>query len=191
MHITSITVLLLGLTFSIKKNADIVMLIITGIYGVSCFHLWAKTLESIKFVFFSWHIKQHASFMTYFGLQSSPSISEIKHAKIFFIIPFTYSKTASGFPLQPGIQVYFSSSIFLPSLTTKHHSTEQIPTVTCTSLFFKLLLIYSLHLECLLIAKPLRLMSKLKSLIESTFSFFLVGGLCWDFSLVTASGGYS
>ena len=114
--------------------------------------------------------------MTHFGLQSSPSISEIKHAKIFFIIPLTYSKTASGFPLQSGIQVYFSSSIFLPSLTTKHHSTEQIPTVMCTSLLFELLLVYSLHLECLLIAKPSRLMSKLKSLIKYTFSFFLGGG---------------
>lgn len=91
---------------------------------------------------FSWHIRQHASFMTHFGLQSSPFISEIKHI-IFFIIPFTYSKTADGFRLQPGDKVYFSSSIFLPSLTTKHHSTEQIPTVTCcTSLLFKLLPIF-------------------------------------------------
>lgn len=37
MHITYITSLLLGLTFSIKKNADIVMWIITGICGYHVF----------------------------------------------------------------------------------------------------------------------------------------------------------
>ena len=93
------------------------MLIIMEIYGVSCFRLWAKTLESIKFRFFNWHTRQRASFMTHFGLQPSPPISEIKQGKIIFMISLTYWKTASGFPPQPSIQVSpFSGSIFLPSL---------------------------------------------------------------------------
>lgn len=89
MHITNITSLLFGLIFSIKKNADIVMLIILGFCGVSCFRLWAKTLESIKFIFFNWHIRQCTGFKTHFGLQPSPPISQIKHAKIVFIKSLT------------------------------------------------------------------------------------------------------
>lgn len=34
-----------------------------GNLWVSCFCLWAKTLKSIKFIFFNWHIRQCASFM--------------------------------------------------------------------------------------------------------------------------------
>lgn len=56
-HITDVTSLLLGLTFSIKKNGDVLTLM--GIH-----------LAFIQFVFFSWPIRQCASFMTHLAFNS-------------------------------------------------------------------------------------------------------------------------
>lgn len=64
----NITNLLLGLTFSIKKKAD--MLIITGTPAVSYFCHRAKTLESTKLMFFSQHVRQCASFTTHLAFNS-------------------------------------------------------------------------------------------------------------------------
>lgn len=121
MHITNITSSLLRLTFSIKK---MLMLIITGIHGRSRFCLWAKSLESIQFIFLNWHVRQCASPITH--LAFNPVHLRVKQI-IFIISLIIYSKTANGFSLQPSVQVPpFSGSIFLLSLSLPNRSQNSL-----------------------------------------------------------------
>lgn len=104
-HVTDVTSLLLGLTFSIKKNGD--MLTLMGIH-----------LAFIQFVFFSWLVRQCASFMTHLAFNSVRlSVKENTQNSLSLYHSPNLRRSASGFPLQHGIQVPPLSGLFLSFLS--------------------------------------------------------------------------